>query len=109
MRKPFERFSRGAPGPVRGLDGRDASPLLLWNRKAQVVRLTSRSLPTSMAFVCAGCVSRSALPNCRAVPRQDYDYKILINEGVYQEVKEKIPCVDLGLARRRGKEDEVHI
>jgi class 3 adenylate cyclase len=38
-----------------------------------------------------------------------YDYGILANEEVYLEVKDKIPCVDLGLARVKGKKGEVHI
>jgi len=38
-----------------------------------------------------------------------YDYKILVNEEVYREVKDKIACVDLGLARVKGKGGEVHI
>jgi adenylate cyclase len=40
---------------------------------------------------------------------KSYKYSILVNEEVYQEVKDKIPCVDLGLARVKGKEGEVHI
>jgi adenylate cyclase len=38
-----------------------------------------------------------------------YDHKILVNEGVYLEIKDKIPCVDLGLAHVKGKEGGVHI
>jgi adenylate cyclase len=38
-----------------------------------------------------------------------YDHKILVNEEVYQEVKDKIPCVDLGYAHVKGKGGEVHI
>jgi adenylate cyclase len=40
---------------------------------------------------------------------KNYPYKILINEGVYLEVKDKIPCVDLGFAHLKGKEGDVHI
>jgi len=40
---------------------------------------------------------------------KSYEHKILINEPVYLEVKEKIPCVDLGLAQVKGKEGSVHI
>jgi len=38
-----------------------------------------------------------------------YDYKILVNEEVYLEVKDKIPCVDLGYAQVKGKGEGVHI
>jgi adenylate cyclase len=38
-----------------------------------------------------------------------YDYKILVNEEVYLEVKDKIPCVDLGYAQVKGKGGGVHI
>jgi adenylate cyclase len=38
-----------------------------------------------------------------------YDHKILVNEGVYLEIKDKIPCVDLGFAHVKGKEGDVHI
>ncbi len=38
-----------------------------------------------------------------------YEQKILVNEDVYQEVKDKIHCVDLGLAQIKGKEGGVHI
>ncbi len=38
-----------------------------------------------------------------------YDYKILINEEVYKEIRDKIPCVDLGFAQVKGKEGGVHI
>ncbi len=38
-----------------------------------------------------------------------YDHKILVNEGVYREIKDKIPCVDLGFAHVKGKEGDVHI
>jgi adenylate cyclase len=40
---------------------------------------------------------------------KNYDCKILVNEDVYLEVKDTIPCVDLGFARVKGKEGEVHI
>jgi len=38
-----------------------------------------------------------------------YEYKILINEAIYLEVRDKIPCVDLGFAQVKGKEGSVHI
>ncbi len=38
-----------------------------------------------------------------------YEYKILVNEGVYEDIKDSIPCVDLGFAHVKGKEGEVHI
>jgi len=38
-----------------------------------------------------------------------YPYKILVNEDVYLEIKDKIPCVDLGFAHVKGKEGGVHI
>jgi adenylate cyclase len=40
---------------------------------------------------------------------KNYPYKILVNEGVYLEVKDKIPCVDLGFAHVKGKEGDVHV
>jgi len=40
---------------------------------------------------------------------KNYDYKILVNEEVYLEVKDRIPCVDLGFAHVKGKEGDVHI
>jgi adenylate cyclase len=40
---------------------------------------------------------------------KNYDYKILVNEEVYLEVKDKIPCVDLGHAHVKGKEGDVRI
>ena len=40
---------------------------------------------------------------------KNYEYKILINEPLYLEVKDKIPCVDLGFAQVKGKEGSVHI
>ncbi|MBV9146029.1 MAG: GAF domain-containing protein [Acidobacteria bacterium] len=40
---------------------------------------------------------------------KNYEYKILINEQVYEDVKDKINCVDLGFAQVRGKGESVHI
>jgi adenylate cyclase len=40
---------------------------------------------------------------------KNYEHKILVNEGVYLEIKDKIPCVDLGFAHVKGKEGDVHI
>ncbi|HEV2232487.1 MAG TPA: GAF domain-containing protein [Terriglobia bacterium] len=40
---------------------------------------------------------------------KNYEYKILVNEQVYLEIKDKIPCVDLGMAQVKGKEGNVHI
>jgi len=40
---------------------------------------------------------------------KNYDYKILVNEEVFREIKDKIPCVDLGFAHVKGKEGGVHI
>ncbi len=40
---------------------------------------------------------------------KNFDYKILVNEQVYEQVKDKVPCVDLGVAQVKGKEDGVHI
>ncbi len=40
---------------------------------------------------------------------KNYPQKILVNEDVYVEIKDKIHCVDLGFARVKGKEGEVHI
>ncbi len=40
---------------------------------------------------------------------KNYDCKILVNEDVYLEVKDKIPCVDLGFTHVKGKEGDVHI
>ncbi len=40
---------------------------------------------------------------------KNYEYKILVNDDVYQEIKGKIPCVDLGFAHVKGKEGEIHI
>jgi len=40
---------------------------------------------------------------------KNYEYKILVNEEVYREIKDKIPTVDLGFAQVKGKEGNVHI
>ncbi len=40
---------------------------------------------------------------------KNYAYKILVNEEVYEDVKDKITCVDLGFAQVKGKEGGVHI
>lgn len=40
---------------------------------------------------------------------KNYDYKILVNEQVYNDVKDKIACVDLGFAQVKGKGGGVHI
>ncbi len=40
---------------------------------------------------------------------KSYDHKILVNEGVYLEIKDKITCVDLGFAHVKGKQGDVHI
>jgi adenylate cyclase len=40
---------------------------------------------------------------------KNYDQKILVNEDVYLEIKDKIPCVDLGFAHVKGKGGEVHV
>ncbi len=40
---------------------------------------------------------------------KNYPHKILVNEGVYLQVKDRIPCVDLGFAHVKGKEGDVHI
>jgi adenylate cyclase len=40
---------------------------------------------------------------------KNYPQKILINEDVYDEIKDKIQCVDLGFAHVKGKEGDVHI
>ncbi len=40
---------------------------------------------------------------------KNYPQKILVNEGVYLEIKDRIPCVDLGFAHVKGKEGDVHI
>ena len=38
-----------------------------------------------------------------------YEYKILINDRVYEDIKDRIPCVDLGFAQVKGKGETVHI
>ncbi len=40
---------------------------------------------------------------------KNYPQKILVNEEVYLEVKDTIPCIDLGMAHVKGKEGDVHI
>ncbi len=40
---------------------------------------------------------------------KNYETKILINEGIYQAVKDKIPCVDLGLAHVKGKGGDMQV
>jgi adenylate cyclase len=40
---------------------------------------------------------------------KQYDYKILVNEQVYNDVRDKIACVDLGFANVKGKGEGVHI
>ena len=40
---------------------------------------------------------------------KNYEQKILVNEGVYLQIKDRIPCVDLGFAHVKGKEGDVHI
>ncbi len=40
---------------------------------------------------------------------KNYPYKILVNEQVFNEIKDKIPCVDLGFAQVKGKGEGVHI
>lgn len=40
---------------------------------------------------------------------KNYDYKILMNEQVYEDVKDKVACVDLGFAQVKGKGESVHI
>jgi adenylate cyclase len=40
---------------------------------------------------------------------KNYEHKILVNEDVYLEIKDLIPCVDLGFAHVKGKEGDVHI
>jgi len=40
---------------------------------------------------------------------KNFEQKILINESIYAEVKDKFPCVDLGFVRVKGKEGEVHV
>ena len=40
---------------------------------------------------------------------KNYEYKILINDQLYEAVKDKVPCVDLGFAQVKGKGESVHI
>ncbi len=40
---------------------------------------------------------------------KNYETKVLVNEGIYNAVKDRIPCVDLGLAHVKGKEGDVHV
>ncbi len=40
---------------------------------------------------------------------KNYPCKILINESVYEQVRDKIPCVDLGFVQVKGKGGDVHI
>lgn len=40
---------------------------------------------------------------------KNYEHKILINDQVYEDIKDKIPCVDLGFAQIKGKGEGVHI
>ena len=40
---------------------------------------------------------------------KEYEQKILVNEEIYKDVKDLIPCVDLGFAHVKGKEGEIHI
>ena len=40
---------------------------------------------------------------------KSYDCKILVNELVYTEVKDTIPCIDLGWALVKGKGERIHI
>ncbi|MGH9671516.1 MAG: GAF domain-containing protein [Terriglobales bacterium] len=40
---------------------------------------------------------------------KSYEHKILINEPIYEEIRDRIPCVDLGFAQVKGKEGSVHI
>jgi adenylate cyclase len=40
---------------------------------------------------------------------KNYPHKILVNEEIYLEIKDKIPCVDLGFAHVKGKQGDVHI
>lgn len=40
---------------------------------------------------------------------KEYPQKILVNEEVYNDVKDHFPCVDLGFAHVKGKEGDVHI
>jgi hypothetical protein len=40
---------------------------------------------------------------------KNYEYKILINDQVYEDIKDRVPCVDLGFAQVKGKGEGVHI
>ena len=40
---------------------------------------------------------------------KNYEYKILINDQVYEDIKDRVPCVDLGFAQVKGKGESVHI
>jgi len=40
---------------------------------------------------------------------KEYDCKILVNEQVYLEIKDKIRCIDLGQAKVKGKGESLHI
>jgi adenylate cyclase len=40
---------------------------------------------------------------------KNYETKVLVNEGIYNAVKDRIPCVDLGLAHVKGKEGDVQV
>ncbi|HJW99734.1 MAG TPA: GAF domain-containing protein, partial [Terriglobales bacterium] len=40
---------------------------------------------------------------------KSYEYKILINDQVYEDIKDRIACVDLGFAQIKGKGEGVHI
>ncbi len=40
---------------------------------------------------------------------KNYETKILINEGIYLAVKDKIPCLDLGLAHVKGKGGDMQV
>jgi adenylate cyclase len=40
---------------------------------------------------------------------KNYEFKILVNEEIYREIKGEIDCVDLGYAKVKGKEGDVHI
>ncbi len=40
---------------------------------------------------------------------KNYDCKILVNELIYEKIKDKIPCVDLGVAQVKGKEGVLRV
>jgi adenylate cyclase len=40
---------------------------------------------------------------------KNYETKVLVNEGIHNAVKDRIPCLDLGLAHVKGKEGDVHV